>query len=139
MLAPPSLRSLQQRHPQSLALDVLLAAFDGRATVLMLSKEGARVILCDVNEAGAKEPIKMADGAPVEFLEVELTDGDGLHETRTVDVNDARTDVSWSTKLRVRSVALDPHFLVLHWLPDLRASAAARPKRRAQTPHSRPP
>ena len=26
----------------------------GRATVLMLAKEGARVLLCDVNEAGAE-------------------------------------------------------------------------------------
>ena len=47
----------------------------GRATVLMLAKEGARVLLCDVNEAGAKETIEMADGAPVEFLKLELTDG----------------------------------------------------------------
>jgi 2-hydroxycyclohexanecarboxyl-CoA dehydrogenase len=47
----------------------------GRATVLMLAREGARVLLCDVNEAGASDTIKMADGAPVEFLKVELTDG----------------------------------------------------------------
>jgi 2-hydroxycyclohexanecarboxyl-CoA dehydrogenase len=47
----------------------------GRATVLMLAKQGARVLLCDVNEAGANDTIKMAAGAPVEFLNVELTDG----------------------------------------------------------------
>ena len=47
----------------------------GRATVLMLAKEGARVILCDVNEAGANETIKMAGGAPIEFVKLELTDG----------------------------------------------------------------
>jgi 2-hydroxycyclohexanecarboxyl-CoA dehydrogenase len=47
----------------------------GRATVLMLAKEGARVLLCDVNEAGANETIRMAGGAPVEFIKVELTDG----------------------------------------------------------------
>jgi 2-hydroxycyclohexanecarboxyl-CoA dehydrogenase len=47
----------------------------GRATVLMLAKEGARVLLCDVNEAGAKETIGLAGGAPVEFLKLELTDG----------------------------------------------------------------
>ena len=35
-----------------------------RCMVLMLAKEGARVILCDVNEAGANETIGMADGAP---------------------------------------------------------------------------
>ena len=34
----------------------------GRATVLMLAKEGARVLLCDVNEAGAEETIKMSGG-----------------------------------------------------------------------------
>jgi 2-hydroxycyclohexanecarboxyl-CoA dehydrogenase len=47
----------------------------GRATVLMLAKEGARVLLCDVNEAGANETIRMADGGAVEFVKVELTDG----------------------------------------------------------------
>jgi len=47
----------------------------GRATVLMLAREGARVILCDVNEAGANETIRSAEGGLVEFLKVELTDG----------------------------------------------------------------
>ncbi|MBO0741682.1 MAG: SDR family NAD(P)-dependent oxidoreductase, partial [Hyphomicrobiaceae bacterium] len=47
----------------------------GRASVLMLAKEGARVLLADVNEAGASETIRLADGAPVEFLKLELTDG----------------------------------------------------------------
>ena len=51
----------------------------GRATVLMLAKEGARVLLCDVNEAGANDTIKMAQnlaqGGAVEFVKVELTDG----------------------------------------------------------------
>jgi len=47
----------------------------GRATVLMLAKEGARVLLCDTNEAGANETIKMAGGAPIEFVKLELTDG----------------------------------------------------------------
>ena len=47
----------------------------GRATVLMLAKEGARVLLCDINEAGANETIKMAGGAPIEFVKLELTDG----------------------------------------------------------------
>jgi 2-hydroxycyclohexanecarboxyl-CoA dehydrogenase len=41
----------------------------------MLAKEGARVLLCDVNEAGAKETIGMAEGAPVEFIKLELADG----------------------------------------------------------------
>jgi 2-hydroxycyclohexanecarboxyl-CoA dehydrogenase len=46
----------------------------GRATVLMLAEAGARVLLCDVNEAGANETIKLTDGAPVEFIKLELTD-----------------------------------------------------------------
>ena len=41
----------------------------------MLAKEGARVLLCDTNEAGANETIKMAGGAPIEFVKLELTDG----------------------------------------------------------------
>jgi 2-hydroxycyclohexanecarboxyl-CoA dehydrogenase len=46
----------------------------GRATVLMLAREGARILLCDVNEAGANDTIQMAGGAPVEFIKIELTD-----------------------------------------------------------------
>lgn len=59
-------------------------------------------------------------------LEVELTGQDGRLATRTVDVKEERTEVSWTTDLKVRSVTLDPHFHVLHWLPELRAGAAAR-------------
>jgi 2-hydroxycyclohexanecarboxyl-CoA dehydrogenase len=47
----------------------------GRATVLMLAKEGARVLLCDVNAAGAKETIGAAGSDAVEFIKLELTDG----------------------------------------------------------------
>ncbi len=46
----------------------------GRATVLMLAAQGARVILCDVNEAGAKETVALADGGPVEFVALDLAD-----------------------------------------------------------------
>ena len=46
----------------------------GRATVLMLAKEGARVLLGDINEAGAEETIKMSGGA-VDFVKLDLTDG----------------------------------------------------------------
>jgi 2-hydroxycyclohexanecarboxyl-CoA dehydrogenase len=46
----------------------------GRATVLMLAAEGARVIVCDINEAGAKETIATAKGGPVEFIKVDLAD-----------------------------------------------------------------
>lgn len=46
----------------------------GRATVLMLAQQGARVILCDINEEGARETIRLAGGAAVEFVKVELSD-----------------------------------------------------------------
>lgn len=44
----------------------------GRATVIALAAEGARVVICDINESGAEETIKMAKGAPVEFIKVDL-------------------------------------------------------------------
>ncbi len=47
----------------------------GRATVLMLAKEGAHVLLCDVNEAGAEQTIKLTDGAAVDFIKLDLADG----------------------------------------------------------------
>jgi len=50
----------------------------GRASVLMLAKEGARVLLADVNEAGANDTIRLADTASVEFLKLELTDGTSI-------------------------------------------------------------
>lgn len=46
----------------------------GRATVLKLASEGARVLLCDINEAGAKETAGMAKGGLVEFVKLDLTD-----------------------------------------------------------------
>ena len=51
----------------------------GRATVLALAGEGARVVLCDINEAGAAETIKLArvagpGGGLVEFIKVDLAD-----------------------------------------------------------------
>jgi 2-hydroxycyclohexanecarboxyl-CoA dehydrogenase len=46
----------------------------GRASVLMLAREGARILLCDVNQSGAEETISMANGGAVEFVKVELTD-----------------------------------------------------------------
>jgi 2-hydroxycyclohexanecarboxyl-CoA dehydrogenase len=47
----------------------------GRATVLMLAREGARVLVCDINRAGAEETIRLSGGAAVEFVELDLTDG----------------------------------------------------------------
>jgi 2-hydroxycyclohexanecarboxyl-CoA dehydrogenase len=51
----------------------------GRATVLMLATEGARVLLCDINEAGAEETIKMSRGA-VDFVKLDLTDGGSVDD-----------------------------------------------------------
>jgi 2-hydroxycyclohexanecarboxyl-CoA dehydrogenase len=45
----------------------------GRATALMLAREGARVLLCDMNREGAEETIGMTQG--IEFIPLELTDG----------------------------------------------------------------
>ena len=45
----------------------------GRATVQALAAEGARVLLCDINEAGAAETIKLSKGGPVEFVKVDLS------------------------------------------------------------------
>jgi 2-hydroxycyclohexanecarboxyl-CoA dehydrogenase len=50
----------------------------GRASVLMLAKEGARVLLCDVNQAGSEETIRMTNGGAVEFVKVELTDAKSI-------------------------------------------------------------
>jgi 2-hydroxycyclohexanecarboxyl-CoA dehydrogenase len=47
----------------------------GRATVLQLAREGARVLICDINEAGAEETIKLSGGAAVDFIKLDLTDG----------------------------------------------------------------
>jgi len=46
----------------------------GRATVLKLAAEGARVLLCDINEEGANETIAGASGGLVEFVPVDLAD-----------------------------------------------------------------
>jgi len=47
----------------------------GRAAALMLAAEGARIFLCDTNEAGAQETIGLAQANGVEFIKLELTDG----------------------------------------------------------------
>jgi 2-hydroxycyclohexanecarboxyl-CoA dehydrogenase len=46
----------------------------GRAAALMLAAEGARVFLCDTNQAGAEETIGLAQAGGVEFIKLELTD-----------------------------------------------------------------
>jgi 2-hydroxycyclohexanecarboxyl-CoA dehydrogenase len=46
----------------------------GRASAVMLASEGARVLLCDMNEAGARQTMAMAPPGAVEFIGLELTD-----------------------------------------------------------------
>ena len=46
----------------------------GRASVLLLADAGARILLCDRNEAGAKETMAMAAKGAIEFIPLELTD-----------------------------------------------------------------
>jgi 2-hydroxycyclohexanecarboxyl-CoA dehydrogenase len=46
----------------------------GRATVLMLAEQGAQVLLCDVNQAGAEQTIRLCGGAAVDYIKLELTD-----------------------------------------------------------------
>jgi NAD(P)-dependent dehydrogenase (short-subunit alcohol dehydrogenase family) len=36
----------------------------GRATVLMLVAEGARVVVADINESGGEQTVALAGGAP---------------------------------------------------------------------------
>lgn len=59
-------------------------------------------------------------------LEVETAGTNGESAVHTVDVTGARTEFAWPVAFRVRSVILDPHFHVLHWLPELHAGALAR-------------
>src|SRR6476660_4555378 len=46
----------------------------GRATVGMLAKEGARVLLCDIDAAGAEETIKLSGGGAVDYIKLDLTE-----------------------------------------------------------------
>ncbi|MDT4896155.1 MAG: hypothetical protein QOH25_1232 [Acidobacteriota bacterium] len=57
-------------------------------------------------------------------LEVQIEESNQKAQLRTIEVSGPRTEFNWPVKLNVRSVALDPHFLVLHWTPDYLAEAA---------------
>jgi 2-hydroxycyclohexanecarboxyl-CoA dehydrogenase len=50
----------------------------GRATVLMLAREGARVLLCDMNREGSEDTMAKAEGGAVEFIGLELTDATSI-------------------------------------------------------------
>ena len=55
--------------------DVKAGLFWMQAALNLPLKEGARVLLCDMNRAGAEETIAMAAGDTVEFVPLELSDG----------------------------------------------------------------
>ena len=59
-------------------------------------------------------------------LEVELRGANDERFTTTIEAVNARTEFSWPASFHVRSVIVDPHFRVLHWMPELRGRAAAR-------------
>lgn len=71
---------------------------------------------------------KITQSAPPyrQRLQVELTGINGERAVHTIEVQGAETDFSWDTSFRIRSVVLDPHFVVLHWMPELRGGAMAR-------------
>jgi len=66
----------------------------GRATALRLAAEGARILLCDKDRAGAEATMRMADGAPIEYLPLDLAAGqsvdacanEALARAATIDV-----------------------------------------------------
>lgn len=59
-------------------------------------------------------------------LEVEVEGTNGEVTQRMLEVTGGKTEFAWPVSFHVRSVTLDPHFYVLHWLPGLHEAAAAR-------------
>ena len=60
------------------------------------------------------------------ILDAEIQGVNGESITHTLEVDGEHTEFHWPAAFRVRAVVLDPHFRVLHWLPELRAEALAR-------------
>lgn len=58
-------------------------------------------------------------------VEVQADGRDGQRTLFTVEVNGAATEFARKMNFTVRSITLDPHFLVLHWPPEYRAEALA--------------
>jgi aminopeptidase N len=58
-------------------------------------------------------------------LEIEVRGGPGQRLTRVVRARGARTEFTFPMGFPVRSVALDPRYLVLRWTPEYRAAAQA--------------
>jgi hypothetical protein len=58
-------------------------------------------------------------------IEVEATASDGRRLARTVEVSGPRTRFTWQVGPAVKTVNLDPHFLILRWTREYRAEAEA--------------
>jgi hypothetical protein len=58
-------------------------------------------------------------------LDLEVQGNRRQPERHTVDVFGPRTEFTLPAQFRVRSVTLDPHYLVLRWTPEYRAEAMA--------------
>lgn len=57
-------------------------------------------------------------------VEIEAANTDGSRRTtRTVEITGTQTEFVWKLDFQVKSVELDPHFLVLHWTPEYQAEA----------------
>ena len=70
-------------------------------------------------------------------LEIEVRGRSGQRLTRRVRAHGARTDFTFPVGFPVRSVMLDPRYLVLRWTPEYRAAAAAEGAARLH-PESKP-
>ena len=58
-------------------------------------------------------------------LQIEIQGKENQRALSTVKVNGARTEFKLPARFRVRSVTLDPHYLVLRWTPEYHAAAEA--------------
>jgi hypothetical protein len=58
-------------------------------------------------------------------IEVQIDGVAGERIVRNIEINGAKTEFDWEINFSIRSVTLDPHFLVLHWAPEYRAEATA--------------
>ena len=130
------LHSLTQKYAfKSISWDEFLAAIQSAAVEDMgwffsqwFGRAGAPDWQVTWKQEGAMVRGRVSQEAPFyrQKLELELEGFDGEHVLHTLEVKEANTEFSISAKFRVRSVVLDPHFYVLHWLPELRADAHAR-------------
>ncbi len=59
-------------------------------------------------------------------IELAVNGVNGERAIHPIDLDNAEVAFSFPAPFRVLSVVADPHFLVLHWLPELHGGAAAR-------------